>query len=155
LSEAWASSPGNIRSITSGESLKNSPDDGGGANRRQGVHLPGRDSALRGGSAVPTRRPSALTRHFRCEQGMHSQAAILAELRRVILEAGVPPGTPIPVDQVAEATGALLTVAGRYLDHLDSSIAALPAGPGLDTEPALAGSRRDGPDRHGAGDGRA
>ena len=255
---------------------------------------------------MPTRRPSALTRHLRCEQGLHSQAAILAELRRVILEGGVPPGTPIPVDQVATAFGvsripvreslrtligeglvdhrphsgylvaqltaeefrglytvrgvleraalasaagqataaddeiavaalealdeamrhndfhayhvesrrfhlalvtpsrmrpllgmlesvwnvtepfqpmtligddqrrllhaehrdmldhflardtdALLTVAGRHLDHLDSSIAALPADLGLFSEPASAGSGRHGPDGQGARDGRA
>jgi DNA-binding GntR family transcriptional regulator len=40
-----------------------------------------------------------------CDADTHSQAAILAELRRVILEGGVPPGTPIPVDQVAETFG--------------------------------------------------
>ena len=58
------------------------------------------------GAAVPvTRRPSVLIRRLRCDQGLRSQAAILAELRRVILEGGVPPGTPIPVDQVAEAFG--------------------------------------------------
>ncbi|MET3807435.1 DNA-binding GntR family transcriptional regulator [Nakamurella sp. UYEF19] len=52
-----------------------------------------------------TRRPSALIRRLHCDEGVHSQVAILAELRRVILEGGVPPGTPIPVDQVAETFG--------------------------------------------------
>lgn len=52
-----------------------------------------------------TRRPSPLIRRLHCVQGGHSQAAILVELRRVILEGGVPPGTPIPVDQVAETFG--------------------------------------------------
>ncbi len=52
-----------------------------------------------------TKRPSALIRRLHCDEGGRSQAAILAELRRVILEGGVPPGTPIPVDQVAEAFG--------------------------------------------------
>ena len=51
------------------------------------------------------RRPSALIRRLQCDQSTRSQAAILAELRRVILEGGVPPGTPIPVDQVAETFG--------------------------------------------------
>ncbi len=51
------------------------------------------------------RRPSALIRRLQSDRGLHSQAAILAEIRRVILEGGVPPGTPIPVDQVAQTFG--------------------------------------------------
>ncbi len=34
-----------------------------------------------------------------------SQTVILEELRRVILSGGAPPGTPIPVDEVAEHFG--------------------------------------------------
>ncbi|WP_255498210.1 GntR family transcriptional regulator [Nakamurella sp. PAMC28650] len=52
-----------------------------------------------------TRRTSPLIGRLHCDADTHSQAAILAELRRVILEGGVPPGTPIPVDQVAETFG--------------------------------------------------
>jgi DNA-binding GntR family transcriptional regulator len=67
------------------------------------------------GTSVPVaKRPSVLINRLlmnrllinrlRCDAG-RSQPAILAELRRVILEGGVPPGTPIPVDQVAETFG--------------------------------------------------
>jgi DNA-binding GntR family transcriptional regulator len=35
----------------------------------------------------------------------NSQEVILAELRRVILDGGAPPGTPIPVDDVAQSFG--------------------------------------------------
>ena len=61
------------------------------------------------------RRPSPLVGRLRPDHGGRpdgpadrrgmSQGAILTELRRVILEGGVPPGTPIPVDQVAETFG--------------------------------------------------
>ena len=73
-----------------------------------------------------TRRSSAIVRRLRCGDGMRSQAAILAELRRVILEGGVAPGTPIPVDRVADAFGvsripvreSLRTLIGEHLvDH--------------------------------------
>lgn len=73
-----------------------------------------------------TRRSTALLGRLRGSTGIHSQAAILAELRRVILEGGVPPGTPIPVDQVAEVFGvsripvreSLRTLIGeRLVDH--------------------------------------
>ena len=73
-----------------------------------------------------TRRSAALLGHLRSGAGIHSQAAILTELRRVILEGAVPPGTPIPVDQVAEVFGvsripvreSLRTLIGeRLVDH--------------------------------------
>ncbi len=73
-----------------------------------------------------TRRSSSLVGRLRCGEGTHSQSAILTELRRVILEGGVPPGTPIPVDQVADAFGvsripvreSLRTLIGeRLVDH--------------------------------------
>ncbi len=51
------------------------------------------------------RRPSTLINRLRHNAGIHSQTAILTELRRVILEGGVPPGTPIPVEKVAETFG--------------------------------------------------
>ena len=72
------------------------------------------------------RRLSPLVGRLHCGPGEHSQSAILAELRRVILEGGVPPGTPIPVDQVAQAFGvsripvreSLRTLIGeRLVDH--------------------------------------
>ncbi len=56
---------------------------------------------------------------------------------------------------LARDSDALLAVAGRHLDHLDSSIAALPADLGLFSEPAPAGQGRDGPDALGVPDGRA
>lgn len=40
-----------------------------------------------------------------CEPAVTSQAAILAELRRCLLDGGVPPGTPIPPDEVAAVFG--------------------------------------------------
>ncbi|TDV36653.1 GntR family transcriptional regulator [Actinophytocola oryzae] len=40
-----------------------------------------------------------------CEPAATSQAAILAELRRCLLDGGVPPGTPIPPDEVAAVFG--------------------------------------------------
>lgn len=39
------------------------------------------------------------------EPAVTSQSAILAELRRVLLDGGVPPGTPIPPDEVAAVFG--------------------------------------------------
>ena len=73
-----------------------------------------------------TKRSAALLGRLRGGAGTHSQAAILAELRRVILEGGVPPGTPIPVEQVADVFGvsripvreSLRTLIGeRLVDH--------------------------------------
>lgn len=73
-----------------------------------------------------TKRSAALLGRLRVGAGTHSQADILAELRRVILEGGVPPGTPIPVEQVAEVFGvsripvreSLRTLIGeRLVDH--------------------------------------
>jgi hypothetical protein len=73
-----------------------------------------------------TRRSTALLGRLRGSAGVHSQAAILAGLRRVFLEGGVPPGTPIPVDKVAETFGvsripvreSLRTLIGeRLVDH--------------------------------------
>lgn len=50
------------------------------------------------------RRRSALIAQLLNEQAT-SQAAILAELRRCLLDGGVPPGTPIPPDEVAAVFG--------------------------------------------------
>ncbi len=50
-----------------------------------------------------TKRSAALLGRLRGGAGVHSHAAILAEIRRVILEGGVPPGTPIPVEQADPA----------------------------------------------------
>jgi DNA-binding GntR family transcriptional regulator len=50
------------------------------------------------------RRRSALIAQLLSEQAT-SQAAILAELRRCLLDGGVPPGTPIPPDEVAAVFG--------------------------------------------------
>jgi len=54
---------------------------------------------------MPHRRPSALLLRLAGHRTGTSQQAILAELRRVILDGGVPPGTPIPVNDVAELFG--------------------------------------------------
>jgi DNA-binding GntR family transcriptional regulator len=54
---------------------------------------------------MPPRRQSALLLRLRGHRGGSSQQTILDELRRVILDGGVPPGTPIPVSEVAELFG--------------------------------------------------
>jgi DNA-binding GntR family transcriptional regulator len=54
---------------------------------------------------MPTRRPSALLSRLAERPTGTSQQAVLAELRRVILDGGVPPGTAIPVHEVAELFG--------------------------------------------------
>jgi DNA-binding GntR family transcriptional regulator len=51
------------------------------------------------------RRRSALIAQLLHEPAATSQAAILAELRRCLLDGGVPPGTPIPPDEVAAVFG--------------------------------------------------
>lgn len=55
---------------------------------------------------MPGRRhPSALIARLVGERSGSSQAAILTELRRCLLDGGVPPGTPIPLDEVAAVFG--------------------------------------------------
>ncbi|MDP9779358.1 OHCU decarboxylase [Nakamurella flavida] len=75
---------------------------------------------------VAAPRRSALLALLAPEHPGGSQQAILAELRRVILSGDVPPGTPIPLDEVAEQFGvsripvreALKTLVGESLvDH--------------------------------------
>jgi DNA-binding GntR family transcriptional regulator len=51
------------------------------------------------------RRHSALLGRLRASRSDNSQRAIVDELRRVILDGGVPPGSPIPVNEVAEVFG--------------------------------------------------
>lgn len=51
------------------------------------------------------RRRSALIALLASGQDVTSQAAILDELRRCLLDGGVPPGTPIPLDEVAAVFG--------------------------------------------------
>ncbi|MFC0542022.1 GntR family transcriptional regulator [Kutzneria chonburiensis] len=51
------------------------------------------------------RRRSVLIARLAGEHRDSSQAAILAELRRCLLDGGVPPGTPIPLDEVATVFG--------------------------------------------------
>jgi DNA-binding GntR family transcriptional regulator len=51
------------------------------------------------------RHRSALIGQLLREPAVNSQAAILAELRRCLLDGGVPPGTPIPPDEVAAVFG--------------------------------------------------
>jgi DNA-binding GntR family transcriptional regulator len=51
------------------------------------------------------RRRSALIAQLLHEPAATSQSAILAELRRCLLDGGVPPGTPIPPDEVAAVFG--------------------------------------------------
>src|SRR5919201_5260245 len=54
----------------------------------------------------PARRVrSALTAKLTSDGAGQSQAAILDELRRTLLDGEVPPGTPIPVDEVASVFG--------------------------------------------------
>ena len=52
----------------------------------------------------PQRR-SALLDHLVADRAGSSQQAVLGELRRAILDGGVPPGTPIPLAEVAEVFG--------------------------------------------------
>ena len=52
----------------------------------------------------PQRR-SALLEHLVADHAGSSQQAVLGELRRAILDGGVPPGTPIPLAEVAEVFG--------------------------------------------------
>ncbi|WNV89473.1 GntR family transcriptional regulator [Umezawaea sp. Da 62-37] len=55
---------------------------------------------------MPGRRSrSVLVARLVSERPGSSQAAILAELRRCLLDGGVPPGTPIPLDEVAAVFG--------------------------------------------------
>ena len=51
------------------------------------------------------RRRSALLTQLVIEQPGSPQQAILDELRRVILDGAAPPGTPIPLGEVAELFG--------------------------------------------------
>src|ERR671925_2399051 len=51
------------------------------------------------------RRRSALVDRLVVDQPGRPQQAILDELRRVILDGAVPPGTPIPLADVAELFG--------------------------------------------------
>jgi DNA-binding GntR family transcriptional regulator len=51
------------------------------------------------------RRRSALVARLTVDHAGGPQPAILEELHRVILDGGVPPGTPIPVGEVAELFG--------------------------------------------------
>jgi DNA-binding GntR family transcriptional regulator len=52
-----------------------------------------------------TRRRSALLEHLAAAPSAQPQQAVLDELRRTILDGGVPPGTPIPLAQVADLFG--------------------------------------------------
>jgi DNA-binding GntR family transcriptional regulator len=54
---------------------------------------------------MPARRHSALLFKLAVHRTGTSQQTILDELRRVILDGAVPPGTPIPVSEVAEIFG--------------------------------------------------
>jgi DNA-binding GntR family transcriptional regulator len=54
---------------------------------------------------MPGRRHSALLFKLAVNRGGTSQQTIVDELRRVILDGGVPPGTPIPVGDIAELFG--------------------------------------------------
>jgi DNA-binding GntR family transcriptional regulator len=54
---------------------------------------------------MPDRRHSALLFKLAVNRGGSSQQTIVDELRRVILDGAVPPGTPIPVSEVADLFG--------------------------------------------------
>ena len=54
---------------------------------------------------MPSRRRSALVDKLVVDQPGRPQHAILDELRRVILDGAVPPGTPIPLADVADLFG--------------------------------------------------
>lgn len=61
-----------------------------------------------GGLLWPVMRPhrrSALLEQLMADPASPSQQAVLGELRRAILDGGVPPGTPIPLAEVAEVFG--------------------------------------------------
>lgn len=54
---------------------------------------------------MPPRRSSALVARLVVDQPGAPQSAILDEVRRVILDGAVPPGTPIPLAEVADLFG--------------------------------------------------
>lgn len=54
---------------------------------------------------MPGRRHSALLTRLSANRSPDSRRAVVDELRRVILEGGAPPGSPIPVNDVAEVLG--------------------------------------------------
>ncbi|GLP79080.1 GntR family transcriptional regulator [Mycobacterium antarcticum] len=54
---------------------------------------------------MPTRRHAASAFRSAVSRGGVSQQSIVDELRRVILDGAVPPGTPIPVSEVADLFG--------------------------------------------------
>lgn len=54
---------------------------------------------------MPARRHSALSTKLSANRSPDSRRAVVDELRRVILDGGAPPGSPIPVSEVAEALG--------------------------------------------------
>jgi DNA-binding GntR family transcriptional regulator len=54
---------------------------------------------------MPSRRRSALAEKLVVDQPGRPQQAILDELRRVVLDGAVPPGTPIPLAEVADLFG--------------------------------------------------
>lgn len=54
---------------------------------------------------MPGRRHAALLAKLSASHADVSQGAIVDELRRVILDGGAPPGSPIPVNEVAEVFG--------------------------------------------------
>ena len=57
---------------------------------------------------MPGRRHSALMFKLAVNsEGSSQQSTIVDEIRRVILDGGVPPGTPIPVGDVAELPAGL------------------------------------------------
>jgi DNA-binding GntR family transcriptional regulator len=79
---------------------------------------------------VQHRRRSVLLSHLEPWHPGSAHASIVDELRRVILGGGVPPGTPIPLNEVAQALGvshipvreALMTLIGEGLvDHRPNS----------------------------------
>jgi len=54
---------------------------------------------------MPSRRRSPLVEQLVVDRQGGPQQTLLAELRRVILEGSVPPGTPVPLGEVAELFG--------------------------------------------------
>ncbi|CAM3856931.1 GntR family transcriptional regulator [Smaragdicoccus niigatensis] len=54
---------------------------------------------------MPTRRRSVLPDRLHAREGASPQLEVLDELRRVIVEGGVPPGNPVPVGEVARVLG--------------------------------------------------
>jgi DNA-binding GntR family transcriptional regulator len=89
---------------------------------------------------MPARRHSVWASRLVTDRGGASQQAIVDELRRVILDGAVPPGTPIPVSEVADLFGvspipvreSLKTLTGEGLvDHqtnIGYAVAQLTAG---------------------------